>query len=57
MTTETYFTVSEIAARFRVTPATVLNWIKGGVLDAYQLGGVYRITEEQIQTMLRHRGE
>ena len=51
MTCEIYFTIKEVSERFRVTPATVINWIKSGVLDAYKLGGVYRITEDQIKRM------
>lgn len=59
---ETYFTVEEVAERFKVSHMTVYRWIKAGELDAYKIGGEFRITEAAIERFLeahrfRARGE
>ncbi len=54
-TENTLYTVSEVAERFKVSPRTVLNWIREGDLAAYAVGNtnaVLRIGESQIQDYL-----
>ena len=53
MEDQKYLTVSEVANHFRVTSATVLNWIKGGALMAIQVGGVWRIPESSIGKIIK----
>ena len=52
---ETYFTVEEVAERLKVSNMTVYRWIKAGSLDAYKLGGEFRITERDINQFLEDR--
>jgi excisionase family DNA binding protein len=52
---ETYFTVEEVAERLKVSNMTVYRWIKAGSLDAYKLGGEFRITERDINEFLEDR--
>ncbi len=49
---ETYFTVEEVAERLKVSHMTVYRWIKAGKLDAYKIGGEFRITERDIERFL-----
>ena len=52
---EAYFTVDEVAERLKVSHMTVYRWIKTGKLDAYKLGGEFRITERDIERFLEAR--
>lgn len=53
---DTYFTVDEVAERLKVSHMTVYRWIKAGELDAYKIGGKFRITEGDIGRFLEaHR--
>lgn len=57
---ETYFTVEEVAERLKVSRMSVYRWIKTGQLDAYKLGGEFRISEEAVERFLeahRFRGK
>lgn len=45
---ERYFTRSEVAERFRVTPWTVSQWIKSGKLKAKKVGRKLLITEKAV---------
>lgn len=51
----TYFTVEEVAQRLKVSHMTVYRWINAGKLDAYKLGGEFRISEQAIKRFLEAR--
>ena len=54
MTTETIYTVEEIAKLLKLNKATVFRYIKQGKLKATQLGGArqYRITESSYNKFI-----
>ncbi|MBI3979713.1 MAG: helix-turn-helix domain-containing protein [Chloroflexi bacterium] len=39
----------EVAARLRVSPATVYGWLKGGVLPACKIGGTWRVHRRELE--------
>ena len=43
-----YYTTSEVAEKFRVTPATVRRWIREGNLEAYKIYGRYLIHKDDV---------
>ena len=43
-----YLTAEEIAAKFGVTPATVRNWIKAGILTGKKIGGRFRVSKKVL---------
>lgn len=45
-------TAPEVAALFRVTPATVYRWAKTGKLAAITVGGTVRFRNEDVQALL-----
>jgi len=47
-----YYTTREVAAMFKVTVQTVQDWIAAKKLSAIKIGRNYRITDEDIQTMI-----
>lgn len=42
----------EVSEVFDVTSQTVTNWIRRGVLEAYKVGGVYRVSDAQLDRFL-----
>ena len=51
--TETYFTRGEIAAKFRVNPRTVDNWVADGLLNPVFIGRkLVRFTEAEVQAFI-----
>lgn len=42
------YTVSEIAKKFKVTPYTVRQWIKDGLLIAIKPSGQWRVTHAEF---------
>ena len=50
---ERYFTIEEIATRFKVTRQTVQNWLREGKLDSVKLGRSRRILESSVDRMLK----
>lgn len=48
-------TVPEVAARLRVTPATIRNWIAQGTIVALQNGRHYRIPRRELDRLLTPR--
>ena len=42
------YSIKEIAAIFRVTPMSVVRWIKSGKLPAYQIGGTVRMLGKDV---------
>lgn len=52
---EKYFTVREIAERFRKTIGTVYNWIYSGKLESRQPGGQHLISETDLEKFLNRK--
>lgn len=48
-------TVEQAAKHFKVTTRTIRRWIKSGELRSSKIGGVIRISEEEIKRL--ERGE
>ena len=57
--TDGLFTVTEAAARLKVSKKTVLRWIEGGKLRGFKLGGgrLWRIKEAALESFLRAPGK
>jgi excisionase family DNA binding protein len=47
-----FLTVEQVAQTFRVTPQTIRNWIKGGMLPATKYGKSYRVLSEDVTALL-----
>ena len=56
MVDEPFLTSDEVAAALSVTPQTIRNWIKKGVLPAERLGHVFRIRREDFEAFAGHAG-
>jgi excisionase family DNA binding protein len=56
---EPFFTVQEVAERFKVTKYTVRNWIKDGAMRAMRFGGRggYRISRAELRRFENERLE
>jgi len=54
---ETYLTVKEIAARLRVHPETVRDWIRSGELRGVRLGkrSGFRVSESDLRAFIESR--
>jgi excisionase family DNA binding protein len=50
-----YLTPEEIAAKLRVSIATVRRWIKAGQLPALRVGRQYRVEEPAYEAFLKSR--
>lgn len=53
---EVYWTVPEVAARFRVTKAAVYNWTREGLLGYVTIGKTIRIPESDVQKFIKRPG-
>jgi excisionase family DNA binding protein len=47
-----FFTIAEVAERLHVAPRTVRRWIQAGDLVVHRVGGVVRISEDDLRTFL-----
>ena len=59
MTSERYLTVAEVADQLRVSPVTVLRWLRTGQLQGARLPGRragWRIRPSDLETFMRERG-
>jgi excisionase family DNA binding protein len=45
-------TVEQVAEELKLTPQTIRNWIKTGLLPAVQLKHVFRITRQDLDDVL-----
>ncbi|HLJ68801.1 MAG TPA: helix-turn-helix domain-containing protein [Chloroflexota bacterium] len=54
MDTEGLLTVADVAARLKVSPETVREWLRNDRLDGYNLGGQagWRIPEAAVERLL-----
>lgn len=50
-------TVQDVANIFRVTRKAVYQWINAGKIKAIRIGGVIRITEEEVERIKRGESE
>jgi excisionase family DNA binding protein len=48
--TPRFFTVSDVADLFDVSPRSVRRWIKSGDLPVHRFGGVVRISDSDLRT-------
>jgi excisionase family DNA binding protein len=44
-----YYTIEEVAARYRVAHMTVRNWIYAGKVPAIKVGKQWRVKKETIE--------
>jgi excisionase family DNA binding protein len=51
-----FYTSNEVAASLRVTRRTVYNWLASGALTGARIGGVWRISQMQIDAFLSSTG-
>lgn len=49
-----FYTTTEVAAMFRVTPATIRNWIREGKLTTIIINTRYKITRESVRKLANH---
>jgi excisionase family DNA binding protein len=54
-TNTTFFTVAEVASFLRLSILTVYKYIQEGKLEAIELGGHYRISEEALKKFIETR--
>ena len=47
-----YYTVEELAKKFRISPATIYEYIKSGQLPARRFGKKYQIAERNLERFL-----
>jgi excisionase family DNA binding protein len=52
---ETYYTLSEIAEKLKVSYRTVYRWVQAGDLAAYKLKGEYRVADRDLNEFLEER--
>jgi len=52
---ETYYTLSEIAEKLKVSYRTVYRWVQAEELAAYKLKGEYRVAERDLNEFLEVR--
>jgi excisionase family DNA binding protein len=50
-----FFTIAEVSDRLQVSTRTVRRWIAAGELKAHKLGGVVRISDEDLRAFLAVR--
>jgi excisionase family DNA binding protein len=55
MVMQKYYTVQEVADTLQLHWQSVLNYIKGGKLEAVKLGKGYRISEAALQVFIADR--
>jgi excisionase family DNA binding protein len=48
-----YYTVQELAAKFKVTQQSIHNWIKAGKIASIKLGRVRRIPAAEVERLIR----
>ncbi len=56
MSEDKYFTPEEIAEKYKVSKATVYNWIQKGKLKAIRLGKSVRIPESALNDFIQKTG-
>jgi excisionase family DNA binding protein len=54
---EKFYTPEEIAANLKVTRKTVYNWIQEGRLKAVKIGHFWRVSESELNRLLKPESE
>ena len=44
-----YFSVAELALRYRVHPTTIRRWLRGGEMASIRLPGGYRVPSQSVE--------
>jgi excisionase family DNA binding protein len=57
MIREQVYTLTETSNILGVNRATIRRWIKGGKLDAENIGGVVLLPRQQVDSILKQRGQ
>lgn len=57
MTVEAFLTSEQVAEALSVTPQTIRNWIRKGVLPAEKYGHVFRIRSEDFAAFAGRRAD
>jgi excisionase family DNA binding protein len=52
-----FFTPSEVARIYKVTPATILNWERQGLIPSIRFGRVVRFELEKVRDVIEKRQE
>ena len=50
---EKYYTPEEIAANLKVSRKTIYNWIRAGRLKAVKIGHFWRVSESELNRLLK----
>lgn len=50
---ETFYTIEDVATKFKVTKAAVYKWMNAGTLDYVYIGEHRRITNTALQSFVR----
>jgi len=50
-----YYTIQEIADKFKVAYLTVYRWIQANKLTAYKAGKQYRIKKDDIDKFIKNK--
>lgn len=50
---EKYYTPEEIAANLKVSRKTIYNWIREGRLKAVKIGHFWRVSESELNRLLK----
>jgi len=48
-----FYCVPEVASILRVKPTSIYSWIKSGKLKCVRVGRLIRVTEEQVNCLLK----
>ena len=57
MIREHVYTITEAARLLGMNRATIRRWIKTGKLDAENIGGVVLLQKQQVDFILKQRGQ
>ncbi len=44
-----YYTVAELAERYKVTHLTVRRWMYNGLIKAFKVGGILRFSGDEVE--------
>lgn len=47
------YSITEVSEMLRVNYKTVHKWVKSGAMQAYKIGGSWRVSQEQIEEFLK----
>ena len=53
---EQYYTPQEIAQKLKINVRTIYKWIREGKLNAIKIGDLWRISEGELNRLLKRTG-